>query len=128
MPGRVRILLQLSLAALVPACGGGSRPWGAAVEAPAGVASRAVSIDVTERGFEPDHLTVAVGETVRLVFTRRVERTCVTRVILWLAKDHRIERALPVGVRVPVVLRFERPGELGLNCPMQMYGATITIR
>ena len=118
----------LALAALALACGGASRPWGAAVEAPGATARRTIAIEVTERGFEPDHLTVAAGETVRLVFTRRVAKTCITRVILWLAKDRRIERALPLGAQVPIVLRFDRPGELGLACPMQMYGATITIR
>lgn len=73
-------------------------------------------------------MVVETGETVDLVFTRTISRTCVTRVIVAIADGRTIERQLPEGVRVPIRLRFERAGELGFHCPMAMYGGTIEIR
>ncbi len=103
-------------------------PWGRAVEVPPARAGRTIDIAITPRGFDPRHVVVAAGETVRLVFTRTVARTCVTRVIVRTAEDRAIERDLPHRVPVAITLRFDRTGELGFHCPMAMYGGTIEIR
>jgi plastocyanin domain-containing protein len=103
-------------------------PWARAVVAPATSATRLVRLQVTRQGFEPKHIAVRTGEVVTLELTRRVERTCVTSVVVSLDGEARIERELPLDEPVALTLRFEAPGELGMSCPMNMYGATIEVR
>ena len=83
---------------------------------------------VTREGFEPKRIVVRAGETVTFVITRRVARTCVKRVIIELDGKTRIERELPMGKPVAITFRFEAKGELGMYCPMRMYGVAIDIR
>lgn len=116
-------LLVLSLASCAT-----RTPWAHATVAPPAGASRVVAIDVTHHGFVPDRIAVRTGETVTLTITRRVEHTCITRVTVSLDADARLERELPLDVPVEVTLRFDAPGELGLSCPMNMFGATIDVR
>lgn len=103
-------------------------PWGRAALAPPAAATRVVAIEVTRHGFEPKRIVVQSGETVTFTFTRRVERTCVTSVVISLDAEERIERELLVDEAVAITLRFDAPGELGMSCPMDMYGATIEVR
>lgn len=124
----VRGLLQVLIAMSLAACASHA-PWGHAVEVrdPA-PAARQIAITISEHGFEPDRIEAATGEEVELVFTRRVAHTCVTRVVLSLDADRRIERELPRDQPVVVRLTFDRPGELGFSCPMGMYAGVIEIR
>jgi len=87
-----------------------------------------VAIEVTREGFEPNRIVVRTGETVTFTITRRVEHTCVTSVVISLGPEERIERELPLDEPVAISLRFDARGELGLSCPMNMYGATIEVR
>ena len=103
-------------------------PWARAVVAPATSAARSVPLEVTRHGFKPKHISVRAGEVVTLEITRRVERTCVTSVVISLDGDTRIERELPFDEPVALTLRFETPGELGMSCPMNMHGVTIEVR
>ncbi len=118
-----RALVAVALAGCAP-----HTPWGRAVLAPAASAERVIEVDVTPDGFEPKHFLVQSGESLTFLVTRRVEHTCVTSVVLSLDVDSRIERELPLDEPVPITVRFEAPGELGMSCPMNMYGATIQIR
>jgi plastocyanin len=116
-------LLVLSLASCAA-----RTPWAHATVASPDDETRVVAIDVTRLGFEPDRIAVRSGETVTLTITRRVEHTCITRVIVSLDADARLERELPLGEPVAITLRFDAPGELGLSCPMNMYGMTVEVR
>lgn len=98
-----------------------------AVVSTASAATRNIAIAVTARGFEPDSVDVDLGETATMVFTRKVERTCVKRVIVALDDDHNIERDLPIGAPVAITLTFDRPGELGFWCAMAMRGGAIHV-
>lgn len=117
----------LAVLALATGCASHA-PWARAVVAPTTSAARSVPIEVTRRGFEPKRIWVRAGEVITLVITRRVERTCVTSVVIALDGETRIERELPLDDPVALTLRFEAPGELGMSCPMNMYGATIEVR
>lgn len=101
--------------------------WGRATESTR-PPDRSVEIAVTRRGFEPSTIEVGTGETVRFVVTRTVARTCADRIVLYLDDSRTLQRALPVGERITITLRFDRRGELGFSCPMKMYGGTIEVR
>jgi plastocyanin domain-containing protein len=92
--------------------------------------AREVRIAVTERGFEPDRVVVALGETVDFVFTRSVERTCNERVVISLDEDTWIERALPLDMSVVVTLvfAFDSPGDLAFECPVGIHTGLIEVR
>jgi len=103
-------------------------PWGRAHETSPARDTRRVDVAITDEGFRPDRVHGRVGETITLVFTRTVERSCVDRVVVSLEKDGRIERDLPLRVPVSVTLVLEEAGELGFACPMGMHGGTIEVQ
>ena len=113
-------LLLLACAARVP--------WGRAHETSAPGDSRRIDISITNEGFRPGRIEGHVGETITLVFTRTIERSCADRVIVSLDEDRRVERDLPLRMPVAVTLVLENVGELGFSCPMGMYGGTIEVR
>ena len=101
--------------------------WGKAEVVEPGSSARVETIAVTMKGFVPGQVDVHRGEAVTLVFTRQVERTCVKRVILALDGERKIERDLPRGQPVAITLRFDRAGEIGFSCPMEMHGGRVLI-
>ena len=88
---------------------------------------KVISIQVTENGFEPAAITVPGGKPVVLQFTRKVERTCVKRVILHVGGDKTIEKDLPLDQPVEIRTTFATGGELRYTCGMDMYSGTITV-
>jgi RND family efflux transporter MFP subunit len=90
-------------------------------------AARATTIDIaiTERGFTPPEVNVPPNTPVRLRFTRKVEATCATEVVLPALK---ITRALPLGTPVIVDLPPQPAGRLAFACGMDMYKGTVIVR
>ena len=119
--------IRLAVIVALSACASG-RPWGAAELAAPSSSARSVDVVVGRHGFAPHRIDVRQGEAVTFTFLRTVERTCVTRVIIRLDAEHRLERDLPMDQPTSITLRFTRAGEIGFTCPMDMYGATVTIR
>ena len=88
---------------------------------------RRIEIAVTEDGFTPKGVTVKKGERVLLVFTRKAERSCAKKVIVYLDDDKTIEKDLPLGRPVEIRVRFEKAGELGYTCGMGHKAGVIKI-
>ena len=112
---------------LATGCASAMRP-AIALERPDASGVREISIAITKRGFEPASAAASVGETVRLVFTRTVVRSCVTSLVLWLDKDHTIERELPLDVPVAITVELVTAGQVGFACPMHMHGGHLDVR
>lgn len=110
--------------------GGARRVRGRAAVVYSTSSARSIRIAVTERGFEPDRVVVALSETVDLVFTRTVERACVQMIAISIGPYTRIERALPLGVSVTVTLVFEfhTPGVLAFECSDGLHAGLIEAR
>ncbi|CAN5917806.1 hypothetical protein BH11MYX2_BH11MYX2_04660 [soil metagenome] len=119
----MRFLALLSLSACVQ-----SSPAGRATEMPAMSSARPIEIAVTSRRFDPSSVDVTIGETATIVFTRKVQRTCVKRVVVALDDQHNLERDLPVDQPVALTLSFDRAGEVGFSCAMMMQGGVIHVR
>ena len=92
--------------------------------------ARVIRIAVTERGFEPSRVTVAMDETVDLVFTRTVEHPCLDTLVISIGPNTRIERVLPVGmpVTVTLVFTFHAPGVLAFACSDGLHTGLIEAR
>jgi plastocyanin domain-containing protein len=84
-----------------------------------------VAITVTEKGFEPEVVTVSVGKPVTLVVTRTTAKNCATELVM---PAHGINQPLPLGQ--PVEIRFtpDRAGELEYACAMNMYKGKVIVK
>lgn len=76
---------------------------------------RTVTIAVTDNGFEPSRVKAQKGEKVRLVVTRKTERTCATEIVV---RDFGINQPLPLGKAVTVQFTPAKSGEIRFACGM----------
>jgi plastocyanin domain-containing protein len=85
-------------------------------------------IDVTERGFKPDHVAVGAGKPVTIVFTRKTDNTCATDVSIPVGDGTKIDKELPLNQPVEVAVTFPRSGELTYACGMNMVKGVIQVQ
>jgi plastocyanin domain-containing protein len=76
---------------------------------------RTVEMQVTEDGFVPAKVKAIKGEKLRLVVTRKTERTCATEIVV---KDYGIEKKLPLNQPVTVEFTPSKSGEIRYACGM----------
>jgi plastocyanin domain-containing protein len=84
-----------------------------------------VHITVTPNGFEPAQVKLHAGRRVRLVVTRRTDRTCATEIVL---KDLGIQKALPLNQPVEIVFTPRKTGSLRYACGMDMIAGKLVIQ
>lgn len=77
----------------------------------------AISVRVTDGGYEPAAITVAAGSPTRIAFTRETESACAAEVTF---PDLGVSKALPVGKQVVVELPPATAGEHEFTCAMGM--------
>jgi plastocyanin domain-containing protein len=85
---------------------------------------RVIEMTVTGNGFEPSRVKVQKGEKVRLVVTRKTQRTCATEIVI---KDAVINTPLPLDKAVAVEFTPKKTGELRYTCGMGMIGGTLFV-
>lgn len=78
---------------------------------------REVTITVDADGFNPAQVDIKRGEAIRLVFIRKIDKTCATRVLI---PDMKVDAELPLNKPVIVEISSEKTGEIGFACPMNM--------
>ncbi len=87
------------------------------------VAAQVVAIDVTGEGFVPARAAVKAGQPVKLVVTRKTDRTCATEIVL---KQYGISRSLPLNQAVEVTFTPAKAGPIRYACGMDMVAGTLT--
>jgi plastocyanin len=85
---------------------------------------RTVELKVTEDGFVPSKVKVNRGEKVRLVVTRKTNRTCATEIAI---PGYGIERKLPLDTPVTVELTPKASGEIRYSCGMNMISGVLLV-
>src|SRR5688500_13052832 len=85
----------------------------------------AIAIEVTEDGFVPAEITVAKGEPVTLVVTRKTEKTCATEFVM---KSQNIEQKLPMNEPVTISFTPTEAGELRYACGMDMIAGKVIVK
>jgi plastocyanin domain-containing protein len=85
---------------------------------------RTIEITVTKDGFTPAEVTAKAGETVKLVVTRKVERTCATEIVM---KDLGVNQPLPLDKAVAVTVKPPKPGAYRFACGMDMIAGTLRV-
>jgi plastocyanin domain-containing protein len=85
---------------------------------------RQIDMTVTSDGFQPAEVKVKKGEKVRLVITRKTNRTCAKQVVI---KPLGIEKALPLDQPVTVEITPTRAGQLRYACSMDHIAGVILV-
>ncbi|MGB8930234.1 MAG: cupredoxin domain-containing protein [Anaeromyxobacteraceae bacterium] len=99
-------------------------PAGAIAEGVVKNGVRVVEMEVTGEGFVPARVKVKKGEKVRLLITRKTDRTCATEIVI---KDYGINVPLPLNKTVKVELTPKAPGEIHYACAMNMIGGVLFV-
>ena len=86
---------------------------------------RTVEMSVTDKGFEPEKITLKKGEPVHLVVTRKTEKTCATEIAI---KDLGITKELPLDKPVPIEFTPQKSGEIKYACGMDMIGGVLLVQ
>ena len=82
------------------------------------------TIEVTQEGFVPAEIKAKVGRPVKLMVTRKVERTCATEIVI---KDFGINKSLPLNQPVEVTFTPSKPGKIRYACGMDMITGVILV-
>ena len=89
-----------------------------------GAAAQVVEIAVTGQGFVPAAAKVKAGRPVKLVVTRRTERTCATEIVI---KDYGVNQPLPLNQSVEVTFTPKKAGPVRYACGMDMIAGVLTV-
>jgi plastocyanin domain-containing protein len=81
-------------------------------------------LQVTGEGFVPSTIKVKQGQPVRLVVTRKTERTCATEIVI---RDQKINKKLPLNEPVTVEFTPSKSGQLRYACGMDMISGVIVV-
>lgn len=94
------------------------------LSAPAATREQRVAITVTKNGFEPASVRLRAGQPVKLVVTRKVERTCATEIVI---KDLGITKPLPLNRSVEVNFTPRKAGAIRYACAMDMIAGRLVV-
>ncbi len=86
---------------------------------------RTVELTVTSKGFEPADVKVKAGHPVRLVVTRKTDKTCATEIIL---DDLGVNQPLTLDTPVTVEFTPSESGTLRYACAMDHISGLVTIQ
>lgn len=111
---RIASSLVLTAMALAPAFAKSQEP----------AQPKRIEIEVTAEGFSPSRVEVEPGKPVRLVFTRRSDKTCATEVAVPSLK---IKKALPLNEPVPIDITPEKE-DVSFSCGMNMLKGTLVVK
>jgi plastocyanin domain-containing protein len=122
----ITTLATLSLAVTACAKDEGSAPAPDHLRHAAAMAGheQVVELSVTEAGFVPASFKVCAGHPVKLVVTRKVERTCATDIVI---KDLKISAPLPLNNPVELTFTPTKPGKIRFACAMDMIAGEIVV-
>ncbi len=84
--------------------------------------AQVVNIAVTKEGFVPAQVTVKKGQPVKLVVTRKAERTCATEIVM---KDFGVNQPLPLDKPVTVTVTPKKAGDYRFACGMDMIAGVL---
>jgi plastocyanin domain-containing protein len=95
-----------------------------AIAARAATEPRAIKIEVTTEGFVPAAIKVRKGEPLKLLVTRRTDKTCATEIVI---KEKNIRVALPLNETVTIPVTFEKAGKVRYACGMDMIAGVFIV-
>lgn len=106
------------------AMSGAHHPQGTSGEQPKAEV-QAITVRVTDKGFDPNRINLNRGILTRLTFVREIEETCATSVMI---PEFNVKQDLPF--KEPVVVEFTpaKAGVFDFTCGMKMLSGKIVVR
>ncbi len=86
--------------------------------------TQTINLSVTEKGFEPEKITVKPGTHVILKVTRKTDSTCATQIKI---SEKKIKKNLPLNKEVSVDVGTLEKGKIGFACGMDMISGFIVV-
>jgi plastocyanin domain-containing protein len=83
-----------------------------------------VTMEVTGAGFVPAEIKVKAKQPVRLVVTRKTDRTCAKEIVL---KEFNINHPLPLNQPTEVKFTPPKPGSYRYACGMDMIAGVLIV-
>jgi RND family efflux transporter MFP subunit len=80
---------------------------------------------VTEKGYEPNNLTLLAGAPARITFVRTTDKTCGTEVVF---PSLNLRRSLPLNEPAVVEFTPEKSGEIVFVCGMNMLRGALVVQ
>jgi len=84
-----------------------------------------ISLQVTEKGFEPNKVDTKAGSHVILKITRKTDDTCATQIVV---EGKKIKKDLPLNKEVHVDVGVLKKGEVRFACGMDMITGMIIVK
>jgi plastocyanin domain-containing protein len=78
---------------------------------------KVIDVAVTEKGFEPNLISVNEQESISLKITRKTDNTCSTTVQI---PSQKVKKKLPLNKPVVIELGSLKKGEIKFGCGMNM--------
>ena len=101
-------------------------PASSAVGAQAGTTGiQTAKILVTEKGFEPERVSLKAGSPARLTFLRTTDKTCGTEVVF---RSLDIKRDLPLNQPVAIDFTPAKTGDVAFACGMNMLTGVVVVQ
>jgi plastocyanin domain-containing protein len=88
-------------------------------------APRVVKVLVNDAGFQPSRIPAAPGSRLTLEFTRLVELSCATEVVV---PSQKIRKALPLNAPVQVEILVPPSGDVQFACGMNMHKGAVVVQ
>lgn len=83
------------------------------------------SVDITvDGGYSPEVISIPIGKTTKLNFTRRDPNSCLEEVNL---PDFKIKKNLPLRKTVTIEITPKKKGDFIYSCGMNMYHGKIVV-
>lgn len=83
-------------------------------------------VDITvSGGYSPEVISVPVGKTTRINFTRTDPTECLSEVVL---SDFKIRKELPLNKKITIEIAPQKKGDYEYSCGMGMYHGKIVVR
>ncbi|MEK7521901.1 MAG: cupredoxin domain-containing protein [Patescibacteria group bacterium] len=83
------------------------------------------SVEITvDGGYSPEVISVSLGKTTQLNFTRVDPTDCLEELVL---PDFKIKRTLPLNQKVAVEITPTKKGQFTYHCGMNMYHGRIIV-
>ena len=92
---------------------------------PGSASVQTAKVLVTEKGFEPDKVSVRAGSPARLTFVRTTDKTCGTEVVF---PSLNIKRALPLNEPIAIEFTPANAGDVAFACGMNMLKGAVVVQ
>jgi plastocyanin len=114
----LRTMFAAGSLVVLGACGSGEQKS-------AGRSGGPIEVTVTSEGFQPAEIEAKAGQPLRLVITRKTDKTCAKEIVI---KELGLEKPLPLDQPVTVEFTPQKTGQLRYACSMDMIAGVILVK